>query len=222
MHLHCLLPILCFTVAAAAEFTCPYLVKPPVIDADLADWADVAPVVMSEVTNVRDLRVERAVIGWDDTNLYFGLRMRDSFLRNESRGERITIGDCAELRLLLPGGDTIHLCIAPISADGTPAVHLSRRVPHKGPITELAAGTDPAITVQGVTWAVRSDGQHWTVECAVPLALISVTPAHAAGYPFVVVAWDQDAPGDWNPWHRRSESADQKKSGTWPRLMLTK
>jgi len=221
MNVHrLLLLIILATAGGAADVACPFLPKPPVIDADLADWADVAPVTMSEVPNVGDLRVERAVLGWDDTHLYFGLRMRDSFLRNESSGGRIVNGDCAELRMILPGGDIIRLCIAPISASGSPALHLSRRAANKGPVTELAAGTDPSSAVEGVRWAVQTDDKYWTVECAVPLALISVTPD--AGYPFVVIAWDQDAPGDWDPWHRRSESADQKKAETWPRLVLTK
>lgn len=219
MNHHAIPLILCAAGLAAADVACPRLASAPKIDGDLADWAGRPAVEMSK-PELEDLSVDRACLGWDDTGLHLAIAMRDGKLLNPGTGSGIAKGDCADLRLVLPDGRLVRLLLSPVSAGGTPAMHLSTRVGVKGPISELAMGTVPTADGAGVRWASRSDASGWTVEAMVPWSLLSITPAANAGLPFVLVAWDHDAPDDWKEWHRRSESANQKKQESWPRLVL--
>jgi hypothetical protein len=220
------LPLLCLlaiagAVAAADDLPCPRFAAAPTIDGDLADWAGRPTLAMSDASMVEDLKVEQAGLGWDDTHLFFSLRMLDHHLLNEGSGRQIANGDCAELRLTLPCGDSIRLCIAPTSADGKPALYLGRSTPN-GPASDLAMGSDPKVEVKGVRWAVRSDADGWTVEAGLPLALIGIAPRPGIALPCVAIGWDHDTSGDWAEWHCRSESANQKKPESWPKLVLAK
>lgn len=216
---HPALLLLLATGLAAAEVACPRLAAPPVIDGDLADWQGRPALAMSK-PELDDLAVERACLGWDDTGIYLAITVRDGKLLNLGSGDRIADGDCADLRLVLPDGRLVRLLVSPVTATAGPAMHLSSRSGVKGPVTELAAGTTPAADGAGVRWAVRTGPDGWTVEARLPWALLKITPAAGAGLPFVLVAWDHDRPDDWQEWHRRSESANQKKQESWPRLVL--
>jgi hypothetical protein len=210
------------TTPAADDAPCPRFAAAPTIDGDLADWAGRPVLAMSDASNVKDLKAEQACLGWDEGHLYVALRMRDHALVNAGTGAGIANGDCAELRLAMPGDVLVRLLIAPTSAGGTPALHLSRRSGAKGPADELAAGTDPKAEAGGVAWAVRSDAAGWTIEASIPATLLKTTLQAGPGFPFVLIGWDRDATGtdDWQPWHRRTESANQKKPESWPRMLL--
>lgn len=211
--------ILCAAGLAAADVACPRLATAPVIDGDLADWAGRPALEMSR-PELDDLAVDRACLGWDDAGLHLAIAVKDGKLLNLGNGARIADGDCADLRLILPDGRLVRLLVSPVTAAGGPAMHLSSRSEVKGPVSELAAGTAPSADGAGVRWAAKSDAAGWTVEAMVPWSLLRITPAAGAGLPFVLVAWDHDAPDDWKEWHRRIESANQKKQESWPRLLL--
>lgn len=217
---HLALPLVILAAGlAAADVACPRLAAQPLIDGDLADWTDRPAIEMSK-PDLDDLVVDRACLGWDDAGIYLAIAMRDGKLLNPGAGSGIAKGDCADLRLVLPDGRLVRLLVSPVSAGGTPAMHLSTRLGVKGPVSELAAGTAPSADGAGVRWAAKSDAAGWTVEAMVPWGLLKITPAAGASLPFVLVAWDHDAPDDWKEWHRRSESANQKKQESWPRLLL--
>lgn len=120
------LPLLAILLAAATipavdDVPCPRFATAPAIDGDLADWAGRPVLAMSDASNVKDLKAEQACLGWDDGHLYVALRMRDHALVNAGSGIQIANGDCAELRLAMPGDALVRLLIAPTSAGGTPA-----------------------------------------------------------------------------------------------------
>lgn len=220
--LHHAIPLLLASAACAADLPCPRFASPPAIDGDLAEWKG-RPSLSMSTPAVDDLTVEQAGLGWDEAHLYLGVRVADKSLLNLGSGAGIANGDCADLRLNLPDGRLIRLLVSPITeGGGPPALVLGSRADANAATTVLASSNDPKVAAHGVTWAVKTDASGWTVETAIPLALLKLTAAEGSGFPCVLVVWDRDQPDDWKEWHRRSESANQKKPDTWPRLVLAK
>jgi hypothetical protein len=196
----------------------------PVIDGRLDEWRDNPQIAMSR-PNVDDLRVEQAALGWDDDALYLAVRVQDSALVNTQSASRIRDGDCVELRVGSAGanrGGFLRFCIAPTSASGRPAGVLTRREAGSEAETPLATTAD-ATDRTAARWAVARQERSWTVEAAIPFAMLGVRPAEGTRLPFVLVAWDRDRTDvdEWKEWHKRAESSNQKAPPEeWPCVML--
>lgn len=191
--------------------------EPPKIDGVLDEWDGLAQLPMSQ-PNVEDLRVDKAYVAWDEKHIYLAVSLHDKALVNENPIENLQLGDCLDFRMARTMRDTqmTRLCIAPTTSLKKPAMKLV--LPDKTMITDTTGSTEI-----GVKWAVKIDGDVWSIEAAIPADIPDVKLQQTASFPFVFVVWDRDQTetNDWNPWWRRSEFGNQKKPiSTWPMMIL--
>tara|TARA_Y100001933_G_scaffold265286_1_gene340202 strand:- start:78815 stop:81694 length:2880 start_codon:yes stop_codon:yes gene_type:complete len=189
----------------------------PKIDGILDEWDAHQSLVMSK-PNVDDLRVDKALVAWDDNNIYVAMSMSDRAMINDNELTRLQMGDNMDFRVAQHKGQvkTFRLCIAPTTNTKKPGMKLY--LPDKSVITD-----DTGEAKNGIKWAVNVDGNVWSVEASIPKEALDIKLEVGKSYPFVFVVWDRDRTDkdDWNPWWRRSQFGPQKKRPKeWPMLIF--
>jgi len=192
--------------------TAVHLNTTPVIDGQLDDWP-VPPAFKLSDPKINDLAAEPR-FGWLDGVLYVAVRVADTKLVNEQPVLQCDLGDAVDLWLCArperqvsePELYDYRLRIAPTCETGQPACVLSSL--GEEPLINPAAD-DPS----GLRWAVATDAKGWTVEAAVPVALLQGVPAEAGRkLSFMLAVFDRDTPNpdEWKTYWKRVENVSKK------------
>lgn len=173
-----------------------YFSTPPNIDGRLGDWnQDRYPVEnivfgKSNYTGSEDLS-GRAMIGWDDKNLYLGIRVIDDKYVQNAKGANMFKGDSLDILLdsdvpsdFYQGalnGDDYQLGISPGSPtpNDNPEAYLwfPKSIEGKREAVDIAART-------------REDG--YIVEAAIPWSVFDISPKTGDHFGFVFSISDND------------------------------
>lgn len=207
------------------RYTAPRLLQPPVVDGVLSEWPSL-PTMKMRNSKLSDLESD-VWLGWDSKNLYISARVADTKLVNANTPEGIASGDVLLLSLCprtdrqmqLPQLYDYQMQIAPISKDGVPVCRL---VNQQQKIT-VAPSDDPS----GIIWKVVTDGAGWTLEAALPFALLAgMVPQADASLACKVSVMDRDNPdpavNEWKQWNKRIENSSRKDCYEFPYLILGK
>jgi hypothetical protein len=173
-----------------------YFDQPPRIDASLEDWDldryRIESVVYgkSNHSGVNDLS-GRAMVGWDEDNLYLGIRVIDDKYVQNARGSNLFRGDSLDILLDTDvssdfylgelNGDDFQLGISP----GSPGTNDDPEAYLWFP-GSIAGGRDQ------VDIAANSRGDGYIVEAAIPWSIFDVDPYNGQHFGFVFSISDND------------------------------
>ncbi len=175
-----------------------YFDAPPRIDASLEDWDldryRIENVVYgsNEHSGADDLS-GRAMVGWDEDNLYLGIRVIDDKYVQKASGSNLFKGDSLDILLDTDvssdfyfgtlNGDDFQLGISP----GSPSIKEEREAYLWFP-SSIAGGRDQ------VDIAARSKGDGYIVEAAIPWSVFDVSPYTGQHFGFAFSISDNDNP----------------------------
>jgi hypothetical protein len=175
-----------------------YFDTPPRIDASLEDWNldryRIEQVVYgkSDHSGPDDLS-GRAMVGWDEDNLYLGIRVIDNKYVQNTSGSNLFKGDSLEILLDTDvssdyylgelNGDDFQLGISP----GSPAPKVEPEAYLWFP-SAIAGGQDQ------VDIAARSRGDGYIVEAEIPWSVFDVNPSTGQHFGFAFSISDNDNP----------------------------
>ncbi len=175
-----------------------YFDTPPRIDASMEDWQQdryrIESVVFGKDNHKggNDLS-GRAMVGWDENNLYLGIRVLDQKYVQNSRGADLFKGDSldilldtdvsADFYLAALNGDDFQLGISP----GSPG-------PNDNPEAYLWFPKAIEGSRDQVSIAARSRGDGYVVEAAVPWTVFDVKPFNGQHFGFAFSISDNDNP----------------------------
>lgn len=173
-----------------------YFSTSPTIDANLEDWNLDRYLVESVVfgkskhTGPGDLS-GRAMIGWDDKNLYLGIRVIDDEYVQNAKGANLYKGDSLDILLDTDvpsdfylgalNGDDYQLGISP----GSPA-------PNESPEAYLWFPKSIEGKRDTLDIAARTKDDGYVVEAAVPWSVFDVSPKSGQHFGFVFSISDND------------------------------
>jgi hypothetical protein len=173
----------------------PRLARPPVDDGDLREWPteaiDIVAVVFGREhwDGPEDLSA-RAVAGWDDGALHFGVQVVDDVFAQGSTGARLYLGDSLEVQL---DTDLVGDLAAGHYSDDDWQIGLSPGdFAARAPETHVWRPRDRTPT--GVRLGARRLDNGYVVEASVPWALIGFDPAAARSLGFALNVSDNDDP----------------------------
>lgn len=189
----------------------------PKIDGVLEEWGEFNPLKMSQ-PNVKDHKVDKAYVAWDQDYIYAAMSLHDTALVNDKPARAIQYADCFEIRIARSAnqGKVARYLVAPTSKEEKPTFCV--QFPNKTSVEDTTG-----VAENGVKWAVKIDGKVWSIEIAIPAKLLKITPKVDATFPFVVVVWDRDRTdiNEWEQWWKRSEFGNQKsRPSRWPKMLL--
>lgn len=180
----------------------PRLAAPPVIDGNLADWANIPGVKTSYVTASApswDGQIDLEAtwqLGWDDQFLYLGVTVIDNIHVQTQEPKYAYLGDSLELQLdtNLRGDyeakvnrDDFQFIFSPGDFEKIrPGVFRFRGNDQNS--MDDAPGTAAQV-------AARSTGNGYTLEAAIPWSDVAVTPAAGLTLGAALSANDNDTPG---------------------------
>jgi len=175
-----------------------YFESPPRIDASLEDWQQdryrIESVVFGKENHkgINDLS-GRAMVGWDESNLYLGIRVLDQKYVQNSSGNNLFKGDSLDILLdtdvssdfylAALNGDDFQLGISP----GSPS-------PNKAPEVYLWFPKAIEGARDQVDIASRSRGDGYVVEAAIPWTVFDVKPFTGQHFGFAFSISDNDDP----------------------------
>jgi hypothetical protein len=170
--------------------------NPPAIDGRLGEWKQDRYLIESVVfgksnySGPEDLS-GRAMLGWDDKNLYLGIRVIDDKFVQNAKGPDLFKGDSVDILLdtNVPtdyylgalSGDDFQLGISP----GSPNPNVNVEAYVWFPKSSEASRGDVITAVR-----VREDG--YVLETAIPWSIFSVSPSHGQHFGFVLSISDND------------------------------
>lgn len=177
-----------------------YFDSPPRIDASLEDWQQdryrLEAVVYGKNNHqgLDDLS-GRAMIGWDETNLYLGIRVLDQKFVQNAGGSNLYKGD--SLDILLDTDVSTDFYLADLNDDdfqlgispGSPS-------PNDDPEAYLWFPKHIEGARDQVEIAARSRGDGYVVEAAVPWSVYDVEPFTGQHFGFAFSISDNDSPGE--------------------------
>ncbi len=173
-----------------------YFSSPPNIDGRLGEWKqDRYPIEnvvygKSNHSGLNDLS-GRAMISWDEDNLYLGIRVIDDKYVQNAKGSDLFKGDSLDILLDTDvasdfylgalNGDDFQLGISPGSPDpnDNPEAYLWFPKSSEGKRTEVA-----------IVSRTREDG--YVVEAAIPWSVFSVSPSKGQHFGFAFSISDND------------------------------
>jgi hypothetical protein len=205
--------------------TAAFRSSPPTIDGDLAEWTTASYAVDQIVfgaanwTGVADLSGSFH-IGWDEANLYVGVRVRDDRHVQISTGRFLYRGDAVEIQLDadLPGD--YH--VAALNADD---YQLGLSPGNFGSLPPEAYLWYPAALEgarPGVTVGARQASDGYTLEARIPWSVFGVTPAAGKTFGFALSLSDNDQAGSALQQSMVSSVATRRLTNpaTWGTLVL--
>ena len=173
-----------------------YFSNPPNIDGRLGEWKQDRYLIESVVfgkgnhTGPEDLS-GRVMIGWDDSNLYLGIRVIDDKYVQNAKGSDLFKGDSLDILLDTDvptdfylgalNGDDFQLGISP----GSPNPNDNPEVYLWFPKSSEGARGDVVVAARA-----REDG--YVVEAAIPWSVFSVSPSHEQHFGFALSISDND------------------------------
>lgn len=173
-----------------------YFSSPPRIDASLEEWQmdrfRIESVVYGKENHKgpNDLS-GRAMVGWDENNLYLGIRVLDQKYVQNARGTNLFKGDSLDILIDtdVPGdfyraalnGDDFQLGISP----GSPN-------PNQDPEAYLWFPKAVEGSRDQIGIAARSRGDGYVVEAAIPWSVFDVTPFNGQHFGFAFSISDND------------------------------
>jgi hypothetical protein len=170
--------------------------NPPVIDGRLGEWKQdrylIENVVFGKSNHSgREDLSGRAMLGWDKSNLYLGIRVLDDKYVQNAKGADLFKGDSLDILLDTDvptdyymgtlTGDDYQLGISP----GSPTPNLNVEAYLWFPKSSEASRGDVITAVR-----VREDG--YVVETAIPWSIFSVSPADGQHFGFALSISDND------------------------------
>ncbi len=175
-----------------------YFNTSPTIDGSLEDWNfdryRIENVVFGKSNHkgLNDLS-GRAMVGWDEQNLYLGIRVIDEKYVQKSSGSDLFKGDSLDILLDTDvpsdyyfgalNGDDFQLGISP----GSPSANVE-------PQAYLWFPSSIAGRREQVDIAARSRGDGYIVEAAIPWSLFDVSPFNGQHFGFAFSISDNDNP----------------------------
>lgn len=175
-----------------------HFTNPPHIDGRLGEWKQdrylIENVVFGKSNHAGSEDLSgRAMIGWDDSNLYLGVRVIDDKYVQNAKGSDLFKGDSLDILLdtNVPtdyylgalNGDDYQLGISP----GSPNPNINVEAYVWFPKSSEASRGDVITAVR-----VREDG--YVLETAIPWSIFSVSPSHGQHFGFALSISDNDDP----------------------------
>jgi hypothetical protein len=173
---------------------------PPTIDGSLEDWTleryRIESVVYgkSNHSGIEDLS-GRAMIGWDEKNLFLGIRVIDDKYVQKASGEILFKGD--SLDILLDTDVSSDFYFGALNSDDF-QLGISAGLPAPNKEVEAYLWYPKSIegSRDGVKIASRSSGDGYIVEAAIPWSLFSVSPFKGQHLGFAFSISDNDNPNE--------------------------
>lgn len=176
----------------------PLRASAPTIDGDLSEWATISYVAdactfgCSLWSGSSDMS-GTYYLGWDASNLYLAVRVRDEAHVSIARGSRMYRGDIVEIQF--DANLDADFTQKSLSLDDT---QLGLSPGNFGSLAPAAyrwypkayAGAPASVHVQADS---TTDG--YTLEASIPWTLLGATPASGSHYGFALSLSDDDAPG---------------------------
>jgi hypothetical protein len=189
-------------VRPGAVLRAPRARRPPAIDGLLDEWqgegTEVNAVVFGpeNYSGTEDLQAQAWWV-WDNVNLYLAVDVRDDFFSQPSQGASLQLGDSIELQWDVelardydsdrPDADDWHIGLSPgnfLTIKPEAYVWAPRAIP--GWTTGIRVAARPKGTAEVATG--------YSLEAAIPWALIKATPGIGLVYGFTLSVSDTDAP----------------------------
>ncbi len=210
----------------AGYFVAKYLSTPPTIDGDWGEWtttqypANTVVYGLGQWANSDDLESSFR-IGWDNTNFYIAVKVRDDKYVQNATGADLYKGDSIEILMdtdllgdfysTVLNGDDYQLGISPglNSTSGTKEAYLW--------FPSGIAGARTQVTIA----AVGGDGLY-RVEAAIPWSIFGITPGVNKHFGFALSVSDNDDPANNVQQTMVSSSAKRTLTNptTWGELVL--
>jgi len=205
-----------------------YLDDPPNINGDLGDW-DLGLYPASAVVYGAENRKNDAdlsstvVIGWNETYLYIGARVKDDKYVQNATGENIFKGDSVEILLDTNVGSDFYL--NQLSIDDY-QLGVSPGNPKKGknPEAYLWFPKNIAGNRSKVLIGVLGTANGYHIELAIPWSVFNVSPYIGQHFGFAFSVSDNDTPGTTEQQSMISNVVTRLLTSpmTWGDLTLTK
>jgi hypothetical protein len=221
------------TLAASAGSTRPNgtpvravrLAAPPTIDGDLGEWsssifvADQIVFGASNWTGVNDASASYYA-GWDDSNLYLAVGVRDDRHVQTATGSKLYLGDDIEIQLDAQLAQDFSS--TGLSADD---YQIGLSAGNFGGLAPEAYRWYPSSLAGRLTAAVvkaKASGDGYILEAQIPWSALGVTPNSGASYGFAVSISDNDKTGVAAQQSMVSSVSTRKllNPGTWGTLIL--
>ncbi len=175
-----------------------YLSTPPTLDGDWGEWKDLTTeypagnVVFGGGNWANDDDLEASFhIGWDNSNLYVAVKVRDDRYVQNATGENIFKGDSIEILLDSKlQEDYYYNRLSP--DDFQLGINPGRPDPGRTKEAYLWFPSNIAGARSGVQIASRQEEGVYRVEMAIPWSVFEITPAAGRHYGFALSVSDND------------------------------
>ena len=198
------------------KISATYLSVPPNIDGDLSKWtlyqypADYVVYGASDWVDAQDLSAS-VMVGWDYTNLYLGVHVKDSRYVQNATGAKLYLGD--SLEILMDTNLQADFYVDALSPDDFQlGISPGNPEPGKHPEAYLWFPTSVQGSQPKVKIAARAVDGGYDVEVAIPWTIFEVTPVAGEHFGFAVSVSDND---------KRTENLQQSMVSTVPYRLLT-
>lgn len=178
------------------SITATYLSAPALIDANLDQWTlteyPINHVVYGSEKWAGATDLSGSVMaGWDQNNLYLGVRVMDDHYVQNMTGENIFLGD--SLELLLDNNLADDFYTQYLSADDYQlGISPGKGSPGNAPSAYLWYPKNISGSKSQVLIASKATSDGYIVEAAIPWSVLGVTPANGQHYGFVFSISDND------------------------------
>ena len=177
-----------------------YFDNPPDIDGKLGEWGldtyaiDRVVYGADRHSGINDLS-GAMMVGWDETNLYLGVRVRDNDYVQEATGRNLFRGD--SLEVLLDTDVSVDYYVRGLSNDDY-QLGISPGSPSPGEDPEAYLWFPASIegSRSGVDIGVEALDDGYRVEVAIPWSLFGVEPDEGDHFGFAVSISDNDREGE--------------------------
>jgi len=213
---------------AGTSIAAAYLNNPPTINGDLSDWslgiypAGTAVYGADQISDEADLK-SNVMVGWDENNLYVGVRVWDEFYQQNETGRNLFKGDSVEILLDTNVGgdfylnslsnDDYQLGVSPgfTSKGNNPEAYLWFPTIVEGSRSQVQIGVLPL------------PGQYH-IELAIPWSIFGVSPYAGQHFGFAFSVSDNDLGGQSVQQSMVSNVSTRNlaRPMTWGDLTLTK
>jgi hypothetical protein len=173
-----------------------YLENPPKINGDLGDWGVniyQVPYVVFGSSNWEDKNDLSAtiVIGWDEVNLYVGVRVKDDKYVQKSHGSQIYLGDSIEILIDTDVASDYYL--TSLNHDDY-QLGISPGNPAKGKnlVAYLWYPRSFEREISQVEVGVLGTERGYHIECAIPWKIFGISPYNNQHFGFVFSVSDND------------------------------
>ena len=149
--------------------TAHLVTTPPAFDANMDSWNTMLQIGLANPKVAADDASGTGYVGWDEKNLYIGIKMRDNELLNTEPRAKLYLQDCIELFVSTEPRDSgsgfgpgdYQFFLAPTSGEGKPIIGL---------VTDRESGK--VDDVAGAKCFTTKIDKGWLIETAIPWATL--------------------------------------------------